>query len=111
MLLQKRCRWAARRRGKGKREHEGVGQLVVGEMRVGWNITVHRYCFDELAMAPACELVCVCVTHRAIALAAATAHLAAYHNKIAQLIRPQSEGNSSKEKKWEDVKGDLKYAA
>lgn len=97
-----------------ERKHEGVGQLVVGEMRVGWNIMVHRYCFIELAMAPVCELVCVCVTHRAIALAAATAHLAAYHNKGAQLIRPQSEGNREKKerrKKWEDVKGDLKYAA
>lgn len=51
-------------------------------------------------MTPARELVCVCVTRRAAALAAATAHLAAYRNKGAQLIRPQSEGG----KKWEEVK-------
>lgn len=62
-------------------------------------------------MAPACEPVCVCIAHRATALAAAAAHLAAYHNKGAQLIRPQSKGNSLKGKKGEDVKGDLKYAA
>lgn len=42
-------------------------------------------------MAPVCVLVCICVTQRANALAAATAHLAAYHNKAAQLVRPQSE--------------------
>lgn len=47
--------------------------------------------------------VCVCPTHHAIALAAATAHLAAYHNKGAQLIRPQSKGKAYR-KKWEEVK-------
>lgn len=50
-------------------------------------------------MAPAREPVCVCIAHRAIALAAAAAHLAAYHNKGAQLIRPQSKGNSLKGRK------------
>lgn len=85
---------------------KGEGQLLGEEMRVGWSIMMRRYGFDKLAMAPVCEPVCVC----AIALAAAAAHLAAYHNKGAQLIRPQSKGNSLKGKKGEDVKGDLKYA-
>lgn len=60
---------------------------------------MHRYGFDALAMAPVCELLCVSVTHQAIALAAATAHLAAYHTEGAQLIRPQSEGKAGREKK------------
>lgn len=51
---------------------------------------VHRYRFDELAT--------VCITRRAIASAAATAHLAAYHDMQAQLIRPQSEGDGSGKK-------------
>lgn len=42
------------------------------EPGVGWDVVVHHYRFDELAM--------VCSTRRAIASAAATAHLAAYHN-------------------------------
>ena len=44
-------------------------------------------------------------THRATALAAATAHLAAYRNEGAQLIRPQSEGEKKTgREKWEEVK-------
>lgn len=66
-------------------------------MRVGWDIMAHDYCFDELAM--------VCITHRAVASAAATAHLAAYQNMRAQLIRPQSEGSGSGKKNGKTWKG------
>lgn len=58
---------------------------------------VHRYRFDELAV--------VCITHRATASAAATAHLAAHHNMRAQLIRPQSEGDGSGKKNGKTWKG------
>lgn len=81
-----------RREEKKEREkekkHEGTGQLVVVDER---RMKQHRHlcCFDELAMATVSEL--VCVIRHATALAAPTAHLAAYHNKEAQLIRPQSE--------------------
>lgn len=105
-----------------KDEHERKGQSMVGEMRTTYTL-VHRYCFDELAMAPVCERGCAfffsfffCGTHRAAALAAATAHLAAYRDEGAQLIRPQSEGRKKSWKrkmgrgKKEILKGDLKYA-
>lgn len=40
-----------------KDEHERKGQSMVGEMRTTYTL-VHRYCFDELAMAPVCERGC-----------------------------------------------------
>lgn len=53
------------------------------------------FAIRRLAVAPRVGA-CVCLHHtpwHAVALAAPTAHLAAYHNKGAQLIRPQSEGS------------------
>lgn len=109
-----------------KDEHERKGQSMVGEMRVGRN-NLHSCASLLFLMSwqwPLCVSAAVlfffffffCGTHRAAALAAATAHLAAYRDEGAQLIRPQSEGRKKiwKRKmgrgKKEILKGDLKYA-
>lgn len=75
---------------------EGEGQLWKEEMKAGRSVV--SVAIRWLAVAPRVGA-CVCLHHtpwHAMALAAPTAHLAAYHNKGAQLIRPQSEGSSLK---------------
>lgn len=103
-----------------KDEHERKGQSMVGEMRTTYTL-VHRYCFDELAMAPVCERGCAFFFFFA-------AHTAPLHWQLRQHIWPPIAtrersslgprvrgGKKSWKRKMgrgkkEILKGDLKYA-